>query len=104
MKNLKKMWLKRNWLRNKIKSYLTKGMGSAVKKKAEEGGGGGGGGPSSSPWLSPEIILRLVSLVHICVCPLTKVEESFNLQAMHDILFHRENLDKVSLFSSFINH
>lgn len=60
----------------------------------------GGGGvsvkkPEVNEGISVEIILRLVSLVHICVCPLTKVEESFNLQAIHDILFHRENLQLV---------
>lgn len=61
------------------------GKDSVKTTKEEEGGG-----------ISIEIILRLVSLVHICVCPLTKVEESFNLQAIHDILFHRDRLHLVS--------
>ncbi|VFQ94595.1 unnamed protein product [Cuscuta campestris] len=45
-----------------------------------------------------DLLLGSIAAFYVFAAPYTKVEESFNVQAMHDILFHRHHLEKYDHF------
>jgi len=45
-----------------------------------------------------DMLLMAIAAFHVFLAPYTKVEESFNVQAIHDILYHRHHLEKYDHF------
>ncbi|KAL8478796.1 hypothetical protein ACS0TY_030611 [Phlomoides rotata] len=42
-----------------------------------------------------DLLLGSIAAFYVFMAPYTKFEESFNVQVMHDILYHRHHLEKV---------
>ena len=85
----------------------SEGEEETYRRRARRGGGDGAAAAKpAAPWKNPlrkwtmgppgawkwELLLVAACAAHVGVCPYSKVEESFNLQATHDLLYHRANL------------
>ncbi|KAF8339810.1 Alg9-like mannosyltransferase family-domain-containing protein [Cantharellus anzutake] len=49
-----------------------------------------------------DILLYAVTALHVLLAPYTKVEESFNLHALHDVLMYGVSLENLSKYDHFV--
>eukprot|EP00850_Spirogloea_muscicola_P018077 SM000162S02355 [mRNA] locus=s162:21959:27343:- [translate_table: standard] len=79
-------------------------MASAEAAAPDEAPGDEAAASSESTFAVEDALMLAITFGHIVAAPYTKVEESFNVQAMHDLLYYRTLLTKPSLFLTQYDH
>ena len=67
---------------------------AAKKSKSARGGGWMRYLRATSLLSAWEMPIFIVALTYVAICPYNKVEESFGLQATHDLIFHQADIDE----------